>query len=96
MRIRFRGGTAAAMTAANPVLEAGEPGYTTDSGILKVGNGSTAWNSLLSVYTGSGPLFLPNQGGEPSQPAGGGLIYVEAGALKYKGSGGTVTVLAPA
>ncbi len=26
-------------------------------------------------------------------PSGGGLLYVEAGALKYRGSSGTVTTL---
>jgi hypothetical protein len=29
-------------------------------------------------------------------PAGGGVIYVEAGALKYRGSSGTVTTIANA
>jgi hypothetical protein len=31
-----------------------------------------------------------------SSPAGCGQLYVEAGALKYRGSSGTVTVIAPA
>jgi hypothetical protein len=29
-------------------------------------------------------------------PARGGVLYVEDGALKYRGSKGTVTVIAPA
>lgn len=29
-------------------------------------------------------------------PAGSGILYVEEGALKYRGSNGTVTTLAPA
>jgi hypothetical protein len=29
-------------------------------------------------------------------PAGGGILYVEEGALKYRGSNGTVTIIAPA
>lgn len=45
-RIRYRRGTAAEWTAANPLLLAGEPGYETDSGSFKVGNGVTRWNSL--------------------------------------------------
>jgi hypothetical protein len=32
----------------------------------------------------------------PSTPTGGGVLYVESGALKYIGSGGTVTTLGPA
>jgi hypothetical protein len=32
----------------------------------------------------------------PNTPSGGGVFYVESGALKYKGSSGTVTTIAPA
>jgi hypothetical protein len=32
----------------------------------------------------------------PANPAGGGILYVEDGALKYRGSNGTVTVIAAA
>lgn len=32
----------------------------------------------------------------PVDPAGGGILYVEDGALKYRGSKGTVTIIAPA
>ncbi len=39
-------GTAAAFTAANPVLKAGETGLETDTGYFKKGDGTTAWNSL--------------------------------------------------
>ena len=45
-RIQIRRGTAAAWTAANPTLTAGEYGYETDTGKVKLGNGSTAWTSL--------------------------------------------------
>ena len=31
-----------------------------------------------------------------SNPSGGGILYVEGGALKYRGSSGTVTTIAPA
>ena len=35
---------------------------------------------------------------EPATPASGGILYVDAadGALKFKGSSGTVTTVAPA
>lgn len=39
--------TAANWTAANPTLAAGEFGYETDTEKLKLGDGTTAWNSLL-------------------------------------------------
>lgn len=43
---QFRRDTAANWTSANPVLLAGELGYETDTQQFKVGNGTTAWNSL--------------------------------------------------
>jgi hypothetical protein len=46
-RIQIRRDAASSWTAANPVLAAGEIGYETDTRALKIGNGSTAWNSLL-------------------------------------------------
>jgi hypothetical protein len=39
-------GTAAAWTATNPVLAAGEIGVETDTGSFKIGDGSTSWSSL--------------------------------------------------
>lgn len=44
--IQLRRGTASQWTAANPVLATGEPGYESDTGKFKIGNGSTAWTSL--------------------------------------------------
>lgn len=45
-QIQIRRGAAAAWTSANPVLAQGEMGYEIDTQKIKVGNGSTAWNSL--------------------------------------------------
>lgn len=45
-RIQIRRGTAAAWTAANPVLAAGERGFESDTGKAKTGDGSTAWTGL--------------------------------------------------
>lgn len=45
-RYQFRRDTAANWTSANPVLFAGELGYETDTQKFKLGNGTTAWNSL--------------------------------------------------
>lgn len=41
-------------------------------------------------------LALGNATAPSTSPAGMGQIYVEAGALKYRGSGGTITTLASA
>lgn len=46
VKIQFRRDTAANWTSANPVLSEGEFGYETDTLKYKLGNGSTAWNSL--------------------------------------------------
>ena len=43
---QFRRGTAAQWTAANTVLASGELGLETDTAKFKIGNGTTAWNSL--------------------------------------------------
>ncbi len=45
-RFKLRRGTASAWTSANPTLLLGEPGIETDTLKWKVGDGSTAWNSL--------------------------------------------------
>lgn len=44
--IQFRRDTAANWTSANPTLANGEMGIETDTSQYKIGNGSTAWNSL--------------------------------------------------
>jgi hypothetical protein len=45
-RILLRRGTAAEWTAANPVLLDGEPAWETDTGNLRIGDGTTAFTSL--------------------------------------------------
>lgn len=53
-KIQLRRGTAAEWSAANPVLSAGEVGVERETGVspkLKVGDGTTAWNSLPYVAT---------------------------------------------
>lgn len=53
-QVQVRRGTATQWTSANPTLASGEWGYETDTGKVKIGNGSTAWNSL--GYTGTGDI----------------------------------------
>ena len=48
-QIQIRRGTAAQWTSANPTLAAGEWGFETDTKKGKIGDGSTAWNSLAYV-----------------------------------------------
>jgi hypothetical protein len=44
-------GTASRWTSTNPVLLAGEIGFETDTKKIKIGDGTTAWNSLAYVTT---------------------------------------------
>ena len=44
----------------------------------------------------AGGVVLKNVSSAPSAPTSGGTLYVESGALKYIGSSGTVSVVAPA
>lgn len=46
VRIQIRRDTAANWTAANPVLAAGEPAVETDTGKVKVGDGTRNWSTL--------------------------------------------------
>lgn len=45
-RIQYRRDTAANFTAANTLLALGEPAYESDTKKRKIGDGTTAWNSL--------------------------------------------------
>lgn len=47
--ILIRRDTAANWTSSNPTLAVGEIGYETDTGKLKIGNGS-AWNSITNYF----------------------------------------------
>lgn len=48
------------------------------------------------MFSATAPLQFIANSTEPATPTGGGIIYVESGALKYKGSSGTVTTIANA
>jgi hypothetical protein len=52
-QIQIRRGTAAQWTSTNPTLASGEQGFETDTNKMKIGNGSTAWNSLSYAITGA-------------------------------------------
>jgi hypothetical protein len=49
-RMQQRRGTAAEWAAANPVLADGEIGFEHDTGVIKVGDGVTAWLALPAPY----------------------------------------------
>ena len=61
--VRLRRGIASLWASANPVLNLGEPGWETDTNAGKVGDGTTAWNSL--------PYSLGNRTVQAPAPSGG-------------------------
>lgn len=75
--------------------------YRSAADVLATDDSFKAGKNLLvnTVSTGSGVgvIGIANATTVPSiNPTGGGALYVEGGALKYRGSSGTVTVIAPA
>lgn len=82
---------------------------TGNSGIYVRGNTSGSYlrshstGSFTWEITGSEKMRIQSDGtikisnsSEPSTPSGGGVLYVQNGALKFKGSSGTVTTIANA
>ena len=58
---RLRRDTALRWEEVNPVLALAEPGYETNTGFMKIGDGITAWTQL--------PYFVPDDAsGEPGPP----------------------------
>jgi hypothetical protein len=49
-KMQQRRDTAANWTSSNPILSAGEIGFETDTGKFKIGDGSTAWNSITDYF----------------------------------------------
>lgn len=94
-RILIRRDTAANWTAANPTLASGELGGETDTGKLKLGNGSTAWNSLAyqagvtsvngntGVVTGLAPTAGPTFTGTVVLPSTTSIGTVSSTEISY-------------
>lgn len=59
------------------------------------GTSNTFFGDSVSM-DGQNVIGISNAQSVPTTASGGGVLYVEAGALKYRGSSGTVTVIANA
>jgi hypothetical protein len=96
----FVGGNAAVPSANQQTYV----GADTTNGAQLIGKGSandiSLYNSAgaitVSIPTGTKYLFVANATAPAANPTGGGYLYVEGGALKYRGSSGTVTTIANA
>ena len=73
VQIQFRRGTAAAWTAANPILADGEMGVESDTDQFKIGDGLTAWTSL--AYGGLSGTAGTNGQGVPVGGTVGQILY---------------------
>jgi murein DD-endopeptidase MepM/ murein hydrolase activator NlpD len=63
----------------------------------RAAGGNIGFRTTSQFGGGQGVIAIANASGAPVvNPASGGILYVEDGALKYRGSNGTVTVIAPA
>jgi hypothetical protein len=72
--IKFRRDTAANWASTNPTLAAGEPGLETNSGLIKYGDGTSAWNDLQYVSTASIKTRVRNATG--SEVNKGAVVYI--------------------
>jgi len=60
-------------------------------------DGSLGINTETQFGSGAGVIGIANATTAPTaNPIGGGVLYVQSGALKYRGSSGTPTTIAPA
>lgn len=65
--------------------------------IIRIALKNVGFNTTSEFGSGSGVLGIANAATAPTtNPSGGGVLYVEGGALKFRGSSGTVTTIAPA
>jgi len=63
----------------------------------RAAGGNIGFGTTSQFGAGHGVIAIANASVVPSvNPAGGGILYVEDGALKYRGANGTITTIAPA
>ena len=90
------------MAITNPVLGASGWGTTLNTALTALDTNKLETTTAASTYavkaspTFTGTVSLTNATAPSVNLAGGGILYVEAGALKYRGSSGTITTIGPA
>jgi hypothetical protein len=82
------------------VLDPGKDGDNNQTGDVFIDGSSNLLMGLPDSGRGNNPrcIIFQNMGGtgSPTNPSNGGVLYVEGGELKYRGSSGTITTIAPA
>ena len=74
-----------------------QTGVSGNAVIFRVLNNGNLGINLNSFGSGAGVIAIGNASAVPSaNPTGGGILYVDSGALKYRGTSGTVTTVASA
>jgi len=89
VQIQLRRGTAAQWTSANPTLASGEVGVETDTNKQKIGDGTTAWNSL--GYFNVNGISFGTTGLTPSTSTSGNVTV--AGTLVVANGGTGLTTI---
>lgn len=60
--IQFRKGSSTEWSSENPVLKSGEPGFSVDDNIFKIGDGVTAWSGLQSIGSATYSNYIVSTG----------------------------------
>jgi len=89
LQIQLRRDTASNWTTNNPTLAQGEFGYETDTGLLKLGTGGTAWTSLGYFGGSSGYTSTATAAGTTS-------LTVNSNPNQFFTGSSTQTVVLPA
>lgn len=95
VQIQIRRGTASLWTSTNPTLAEGEIGEETDTRKAKIGDGTTAWNSLSYWIdpNGGGAIIETGTFSAPSTISGAISVPSDQRARVYlKGNASLVTV----
>lgn len=72
--IKLRRDTAANWDLTNPVLAAGEQGYESDTGLVKIGDGAAAWGAL--PYSATSRLVQTVKNDSGSAMVKGAVVYI--------------------
>lgn len=92
----LKGGVQICLNGTTTVqIEAAE--VVSGNAVVALVRGSALTSTQMPANTGNGVVYIANAGTAPTANAvSGGILYCEAGALKYRGTGGTITTLGAA